>query len=144
MRYLEPLLLVDDEETIRLTLCRVLQRQGFRVTAVGSGADALCALDDQAFGVVVTDLAMDGVTGEKVLKHALKKDADCCVIIITGFDDSHTAAENLRNGAFDCVAKPFDYDELLLRIARGAEHRKLVRRLRRYEDATPANPEDPS
>ncbi len=131
------ILLIDDEPTIRRTLSRALERNGFAVTDVAGGDEALGALEERSFDVVITDLAMEGTDGMTVLERAKQLDPDSCVIVITGFSDTDSAVNALRLGAEDYVAKPFDYDEILLRVARCAERRQLRRKVRLYEEFLP-------
>lgn len=131
------ILLVDDEVTIRRTLSRALERIGFSVATATSGTEALHLLTERVFDVIITDLAMEGTGGMTVLERAKQGDPDCCVMVITGFSDTASAVAALRLGAEDYVAKPFDYDELLLRVTRCAERRQLRRKVRLYEDFLP-------
>ncbi|MDF1554248.1 MAG: response regulator [Deferrisomatales bacterium] len=131
------ILLIDDEPTIRRTLRRALERNDFAVTDVAGGDQALLALQEKSFDVVITDLAMEGTNGMTVLEQAKRLDPDTCVMVITGFSDTASAVNALRLGAEDYVAKPFDYDEILLRIERCAERRRLRRKVRLYEEFLP-------
>ena len=131
------ILLVDDEPLALRTLARVLAAAGYEVTALESGAEAVERLRRERFDVVVTDLVMEGVGGVAVLREAKERDPDACVVIVSGYCDVDSAIDALRLGAEDYLAKPFDYDELLLRVARCAEKRDLRRKLKLYEDILP-------
>ncbi|MBE0618191.1 MAG: response regulator [Proteobacteria bacterium] len=131
------ILLVEDEELARCTLVRVLETQGYDVTSLDNGAAAVTCLAAERFDVVTTDLVMEGLDGVQVLREAKKRDPDACVVVVSGYCDVDSAIDALRLGAEDYLAKPFDYDELLLRVARCVEKRELRRRLRLYEDILP-------
>ncbi|NTU60021.1 MAG: response regulator [Deltaproteobacteria bacterium] len=127
-------LLVDDEPIILATVEAALSRAGYQVTALGNGADASAHLAEHRPDVVVTDVAMEGMSGIDLLRRAKALDPDVAVIVVTGYCDAGTAIESLRLGAEDYLAKPFDFDELLLRVARCAETRALRLRVRRCEE----------
>jgi DNA-binding NtrC family response regulator len=130
-------LLVEDEALALRTLARVLGAAGYEVTALESGAEAVERLRKERFDVVITDLVMEETGGVAVLREAKERDPDACVVIVSGYCDVDSAIDALRLGAEDYLAKPFDYDELLLRVARCAEKRDLRRKLKLYEDILP-------
>lgn len=130
-------LLVEDEPLALVTLSRALRAKGYGVTALDNGAEALAQLRGERFDVVVTDLVMEGTNGMAVLREAKERDPDACVLIISGYCDVDSAIDALRLGAEDYLAKPFDYDELLLRVHRCAERRELRRKLKLYERILP-------
>ncbi len=131
------ILLVEDEQLARRTLARVLEIKGYHVTSLESGDAALARLRDERFDVVITDLVMEGTNGVQVLREAKERDPDACVVVVSGYCDVDSAIDALRLGAEDYLAKPFDYDELLLRVARCAEKRELRRKLKLYEHILP-------
>jgi PAS domain S-box-containing protein len=119
------ILLVDDEVVIRNSLARELRDEHFSVTAVGSGAEAIDAMHNGQYDVVITDLMMGGIDGFSVLK-AVKNLAPLTkVIIITGYGDLGSAIDALRLGADDYTLKPCDTDELVFRVRRCLEKQSL-------------------
>jgi PAS domain S-box-containing protein/putative nucleotidyltransferase with HDIG domain len=115
------------------SLGKILSDVGYNAEAFTSSDEALAAIKMQKFDVILMDVEMPERDGGALLHEALKADPNVGCIIITGRrEDSHTqiSAEVLRMGAFDYILKPFAADELLMKISRVLE----VRRLRRSED----------
>jgi DNA-binding NtrC family response regulator len=131
------ILLVEDEALALRTLRGALESSGYEVTTLDNGADAVARLREERFDVVVTDLVMEGKDGVQVLREAKERDPDVCVMMISGYCDVDSAIGALRLGAEDYLAKPFDYDEFLLRVQRCAEKRELRRKLKLYEHILP-------
>ncbi len=119
------MLLVDDEETIRVTLADDLKEVGHRVTAVDSGDAAVEQLTTKTFDVVVTDLRLPGADGLKVLTAAKERTPRTEVILITAYGTVETAVDAMHKGAFHFVLKPFLNDEILILVARVARMRQL-------------------
>jgi len=131
------ILLVEDEALARRTLGRALEAAGYEVVALADGAEALRRLEDERFDLVVTDLVMEGQDGVQVLRQAKEADPDTCVMMMSGYCDVNSAIDALRLGAEEYLAKPFDYEEFLLRVQRCVEKRELRHRLKLYEDLLP-------
>jgi PAS domain S-box-containing protein len=124
------ILFVDDEEVIRKSFARELIAEHFAVTAVGSGREAVDALEGgQQYDLVITDLMMPDVDGFGVLKAVKRYTPQASVIILTGYGDMRTAIDALRLGADDFTLKPCEIEELVFRIRRCLEKRSLVQRL---------------
>ena len=123
------ILFVDDEEVIRKSLTRELQLEDFTVTAVAGGSEALCALEQGKFDLVITDMIMPGVDGFSVLKTVKKHAPLTSVIILTGYGDMRSAIDALRLGADDFTLKPCEIEELVFRIRRCLEKQNLLQRL---------------
>ncbi|MGB3224722.1 MAG: response regulator [Desulforhopalus sp.] len=119
------ILLVDDELVIRRVLSRELRAENFSVTAVSSGNEAIDALGDTLYDLVITDLTMEGIDGVDILKATRKVAPQTAVIIITGYDDSQPAREAIRLGVDDFLVKPFEVEELLFSIQGCLKKRKL-------------------
>ena len=127
------ILLVDDEELLRLTVSRDLQDAGYAVETVEDGHQACASLAENSYDMVVTDLVMEGIDGMQVLKEAKHRDPTCGVILLTGYGNMDSAIEALRRGADDYLLKPYQREELFLRLARCLEKGKLRRELRETE-----------
>ena len=123
------ILFVDDEKLIRHSFARDLQTEGFAVTAVTGGSEAIHALEEERYDVVITDLMMPGVDGFGVLKAAKRLAPQTSVIILTGYGDMRSAIDALRLGADDFTLKPCEIDELVFRIQRCLEKQSLLQRL---------------
>lgn len=116
-------LLVDDDSAILTVFSWRLRAEHFSVTAVSSGRDALSALQDAQYDIVITDLIMEGIDGFEVLT-AVKTIAPLTpVIIISGQVES--AIDAYRLGADDFLVKPFDIEELSFKIRNCFENLSL-------------------
>ena len=118
-------LVVDDEPRIRDSLQRVLDPMGYRVLTAANGREALETLASEPVSIVLLDLQMPDMHGMTVLHAIRARDPHIVVIIITGFSTVQTAAEAMRNGAYDLLPKPFDPGQLRLAIARAREKMAL-------------------
>ena len=116
-------LVVDDDEVVRLAHLRSLKSAWCNAEAVWSGDEALRAMEQQRYDVVLLDLRMPGTDGMSVLKTIKQRWPDCEVVIITGFPTIETAKEAVRLGAYDYLAKPVGPDEVI-NAANGAVTQK--------------------
>lgn len=116
-------LVVDDEEVVRLSYRRSLAGARCDVETVSSGKDALRVMERRAFDVVMLDLRMPGMDGMSVLKTIKEKWPECEVVIVTGYPSIETAKEAVRLGAYDYLAKPVGPDDVI-HAATGAMMRK--------------------
>jgi two-component system response regulator HydG len=126
-------LVVDDDEANRVTLERILAREGYRVVHADSGRAAMEKLRDDRVDLVLTDLKMPGMSGIDLLKAARKVDPDLEVVVMTAYGTVESAVEAMKEGAYDFVAKPLRRLELVSTIAKALEKRSLQvenRRLR--------------
>ena len=121
------ILLADDERTIAITLRDRLAEAGHAVTVVRDGQEALAALAESAFDVVVTDIKMPGVTGIQVLEEVKRTRPDTEVVVITGYGTIESAVDATKKGAFEYVLKPFDNDEIVLILSKIEELKRLRR-----------------
>ena len=108
-------LVVDDEETVRKLLQRVLEESGYSVIASSTGYEALERLSTHKIELVLLDIKMPGLDGYSVLEH-IRKTSNVPVIMITAVKESANVINALNLGADDYVRKPFNKEELLLRI----------------------------
>ncbi|MBV8266062.1 MAG: sigma-54-dependent Fis family transcriptional regulator [Planctomycetaceae bacterium] len=142
----EPILVADDDRTIRRNLVRLLQAEGYRTLEAASGTEALALIRAEAPAAVLLDLKMPGPDGLEVLRQLGPTLADLPVIVITAFGGSAAAIEAMRRGAYDYLTKPFDLDEVLLTLKRALRQRALVaevRSLRDREEEAEEAPEAP-
>jgi two-component system response regulator HydG len=119
-------LVVDDQRNMRATTAIVLRAAGHAVAEAEDGAAALERIQQEAFDVVLTDLRMPAVDGMEVLREAQRLAPETQVIVMTAYGTIESAVEAIRRGAYDFLAKPFKEDELLLRVAKALEKRRLV------------------
>ncbi len=119
-------LLVDDEETIRVTLHDDLVAAGHRVTAVANGSDALHLIESRVFDAVVSDIRMPGVEGTELLARVMQLRPATAVILMTGYGTIESAVEALRAGAYHYVVKPFLNDDIVAHVKRIGEIKALA------------------
>jgi two-component system response regulator PilR (NtrC family) len=122
----EAILVADDEPGVRESLAEVLRDAGYDVRTAPDGPNALGALDEREFAVVLTDLRMPGADGLAVLRRAHETAPQTLVVVMTAHGSVETAVEALRNGAADYILKPVVFDELLAKVKRLLEHRHLA------------------
>lgn len=121
------ILVVDDEPSMRTTLSILLKREGYQVSLAESGAEALPMLAPGEYDMILTDLKMEGMDGIELLRHIKAVDPQAEVLIFTAYGTIATAVEAMKLGAYDYIGKPFDEEELLLKVARALERKALVR-----------------
>ncbi|MEJ7812399.1 MAG: HD domain-containing phosphohydrolase [Gemmatimonadaceae bacterium] len=119
------ILIVDDEETIRLALSKFLRLRGYDVRAVGSGPEALEVLAREQFMVMLCDVRMPGMTGIEVVARAAAQDPDLAIMILTAVNDARTATEALASGACDYLMKPVELTDLQHAVERALHKRDL-------------------
>jgi two-component system, NtrC family, response regulator PilR len=119
------LLVVDDERSMRELLSIVLRREGYDVTLAENGRAAVEQLERGRFDLLVSDIKMPDMTGVDVLRAAKRLDPDILGIMITAFASADTAIEAMRLGAHDYLSKPFDVDELKMKVRNALEQRQL-------------------
>ncbi len=127
-------LLVEDEVNMAKTQAKILQRKGYEVDTAGNGREALRLLDRAAFDVVITDLKMPVMDGMQLLREMNIKERGCAVIVLTGHGTIESAVEAMQRGAADYLTKPCNPDELLLKVDKLLETKRLreeVEHLRR-------------
>lgn len=123
------ILVVDDEESIRELCQRYLLREGFQVTAVDNGEKALEEIYNNKFSLVISDIKMPGIGGLELLKKIKDYNPNLDVIIITGYPAVETAVQTLKNGAYDYILKPIDFDEFKIVVKRCIYQQKLKQEL---------------
>jgi two-component system response regulator (stage 0 sporulation protein F) len=106
------ILIVDDEAPVREVLNDYFVERGYVVFMASNGEEALAAFTREGPDVVLLDVRMPGIDGMQVLKRLREADPDVPVIMVTANEDLETARETLSIGAFDYVAKPFDFEHL--------------------------------
>ena len=130
------ILVVDDHEGNRKSLSRLLERRGYRVTAVGDGEAALAFVRETVPDLILLDVIMPGLNGWEVLKHirATHSPSELAIIMATGRDDSEDVVNALSLGANDYVTKPLDFPVVLARIETQIALSASVRRIKALEE----------
>jgi DNA-binding response OmpR family regulator len=120
------ILIVDDEEAIRGILCRKLETDGYNCEVAADGKEALWKAFMKDFDLVLMDIKMPGLSGMEALPQLVTNHPDTCVIMMTAVVDTETAVQAMKLGACDYVTKPFDLDDLGMRVQKALERRKLI------------------
>jgi len=124
---LPPLLVVDDERNMRLSLQTVLGDEGYTVRAVESAEEGLNRLAHEDFFMVITDARLGGMSGYEFLGRIRQQWPDLPTLMITAYATPKLAVDAIKAGAIDYLAKPFAPEELLHAVARCAERCRLLR-----------------
>lgn len=126
------ILVVDDEQSLRLILSQVLTDDGHDVTVAASGEEGLKLFQEQKFPIVFTDIVMGDMNGLELLKEIKKIQPETQVIIITSHASLDTAITALRDGAYDYLVKPFEELDMISNVAiRAIEKTRLTEENRR-------------
>lgn len=121
------ILIADDEEQIREPLSFVLKEEGYNCKTVNDGLNAIKALEEDNYDILITDIKMPGMNGVEVLKKSLEISPETIVILITAYGSVETAIDALRKGAADYLLKPLDFDEVLLRLENLISNKDMIR-----------------
>ena len=119
-------LVVDDQKNMRATTALLLRQAGHAVEEAEDGAAAVQRVQHETFDVVLTDLRMPSVDGMEVLRAVQQASPETQVIVMTAYGTIESAVEAIRRGAYDFLAKPFKEGEVLLRVAKALEKRRLL------------------
>jgi len=115
---LSRLLVVEDDASVRSNIVTCLELEGFAVDAVGSTREALNRLAQDNYPIVLSDIYIDERSGLDVLRVARENNPHCAVILMSGRGSMETVMAATRGGAFDYLAKPFDFDDMIDKIRR--------------------------
>jgi len=127
------ILVVDDEESIRAIITRRLEVDGYTCEVAADGKEALWKAFMKDFDLVLMDVKMPGISGMEALPQMVTNHPDTCVVMMTAVVDTETAVEAMKLGAYDYITKPFDLDDLGMRVEKALERRKLVLENRDYQ-----------
>ena len=126
------LLVADDDAAVRGVLSELLCAE-YECESVGSAEEALALLKSDGFQLVLSDLAMPGMSGLELIPRVRELSPDTLVIVVSGSQEIESAVEAMRAGAFDYLVKPFDLEHLRLTVRRALEHQRLLAAKRGYE-----------
>ena len=136
----ERILIVDDEESVAITMQAILEMDGHDVATAASVGDATRLLQATEYDLVLSDLRLDDGDGLQIVGEARRVWPESVCIILTGYASLDSAVKALREGAYDYLVKPCDVEELRLTVQRGLERRRLGRQLReRVQELEAAN-----
>jgi two-component system, NtrC family, response regulator len=136
------ILVIDDDDAILQSCQTILEDQGLAVAVASGGEAGLVLLRQKAFDLALIDLRMPGMNGLEALAQATALDPDLVSIIFTAYGTIESAVEAVRKGAFNYITKPFTAGQLVAAVAKGLEHRKLLRdnlRMRQELKCCPAH-----
>ena len=131
------ILIVDDEESFRIVVRMLLEKEKHHILDAASGRDALRVIERDKPDLVLLDVMMPDMTGIQVLEEIRERHPGVDVIMVTAYGNLEIAVDALRLGAYDFIQKPMDNEELLASINRCLEKRRLdeeLRRLRRLNE----------
>jgi DNA-binding NtrC family response regulator len=134
-------LVVDDDQNLRLAFRRILDPQVFVIDEAASGEEAMALAGQRAYSVVFLDLRMPGMSGMEVLARLQETDNKVPVVMMTAFGTTDTAIEAVKNGAYDFILKPFEVEDIKRLANQAAEaHRLMARRVGLPSDEAPPPP----
>lgn len=119
------IIVVDDEQSARTGMCKLLEQDGYEVTTCEDGSEALAKLDEGPVDLVITDLRMPKMDGFELLRATKAQWPHIPVVMVTAFGDVGSAVLAMREGAEDFLTKPTDFDALSLTIGRAIERSEL-------------------
>jgi|KBSSwiStaDraftv2_1062776.scaffolds.fasta_scaffold63156_2 signal transduction histidine kinase len=120
------LLVVDDEESLRITTAAIFENEGYVVDTASSGDEAIDLMSKEDYDLVLTDLHMEGGDGLSVLNQIRRQAPLTISVVLTGFASVESAIAALQEGAYDYLVKPCDIESMKHTIRRGVEHRRLM------------------
>ncbi len=120
------LLIVDDELSVRDSLCKWFREEGYEVATTENASDALTRLTQQRWDMALVDIKMPGTDGIELQRRMHEVDPELIVIIMTGYASVETAVAALKNGAYDYVTKPLDPDEIAHLVKNALAHKRAA------------------
>jgi len=125
MKESKRILVVDDEESMRHMLGVLLGQEGYEVTSVADGKEALEKVDE-GYDFILADVRMPRMDGKTLLKELQKRNVPSTVIMMSAYGNVDTALEAIKLGAYDYIPKPFKADEILLTLKKAEERARLI------------------
>lgn len=120
------ILITDDDETLCYLLKEELVNEGYIVDTVYDGKDAIEMLKKRYYDILLLDLEMREIHGEKVLSFVKDNHPSLQVIVLTAKSDMRTAIDCIKQGAYDFITKPYEFGQLCITIERALEHKDLL------------------
>ena len=116
----QPILVVEDDDDLRSVIAEILAEGGYTVVCAADAAGALDVLGDDEFSLVLSDINMDGMDGQQLLRRVKRMHPELPVVLMTAFGSVEQAVQAIRDGANDYIEKPFLSETLLEAVARYA------------------------
>ncbi|MFZ2948959.1 MAG: sigma-54 dependent transcriptional regulator [Desulfuromonadaceae bacterium] len=120
------ILVIDDDDSGREALTMLLRSAGYDVTSAATGMSALDLIGREQYQVIVSDLFLPDKSGLDILQNVHKVSPETDFIVVTGHASAQTAVRAIKEGAFDYITKPIDFDELKIVVAKALEKQKLL------------------
>ena len=133
---MKKLLVVEDEQNLRDGIATAFSEQGWEVSQAADGEEAIRLLESEVYDVLVTDYQMPGNDGIDVLKRCKMINEGTVVLMMTAHGTVESAVEAMQAGTYDYILKPFNLEELELKVDKALEHRKLLARLEAFDRET--------
>jgi putative nucleotidyltransferase with HDIG domain len=127
------ILVVDDEAHVRSMIAATLERQGYEVMLASGGREAMDAIGQESFELILTDIVMQDGNGLALLEHIHAESPNLPVIMVTAIHDISVAIDSMRRGAYDYVLKPFEREHLMATVQRALEYRQALQESRTYQ-----------
>jgi DNA-binding NarL/FixJ family response regulator len=128
------ILIVDDEDSIRSLLRRILEKDGYQCTTVSDVKEARTSMKETHFDLLLSDIKMPGESGIDLIRRVKTEYPDTAVVMVTVIDDQETARVALKMGIYGYIIKPFDENQILISVANALRRRDLEMRERRYRE----------
>jgi DNA-binding NtrC family response regulator len=130
---MKKMLVAEDESTLREGIATAFRDRGWDVVEATDGAEAFARLEESVFDVLVTDYQMPEKNGLEVLKRSKMINEGTVGLVMTAYGTVESAVEAMKAGAYDYVLKPFDLEEMEMKVERAIEHRRLLARIEAYD-----------
>jgi DNA-binding NtrC family response regulator len=111
------ILVIDDEDIVRISVSRALAPEGYEIKTVKDGSEGMKQLEQEEFDLVLTDLKMPNMDGIEVLSNIKNRWPKTDVVIVTGYQTVETAVKAIKLGAADYIEKPFTPDSLIAMVS---------------------------
>ncbi|MFN2352894.1 MAG: sigma-54-dependent transcriptional regulator [Desulfopila sp.] len=121
------ILMIEDEKILRISLEDALTAEGYTVLALEKGRDALAALENGDFSLLITDIRLPDIGGMEILRQSMTLSAATPVIMMTGYGNIEDAVESMRIGAFDYITKPFNLEEMFVTVNKALEVHSITK-----------------
>ncbi len=133
---MKKILIAEDEPTLREGIAAAFRDRDWQVCEAADAGQAIARLEEEVFDVLLTDYKMPDRSGLEVLKRCKMLNEGTVAVVMTAYGTVESAVEAMKAGAFDYALKPFDLEELEIKVERALEHRRLLSRLQAYDRDT--------
>jgi DNA-binding NtrC family response regulator len=130
---MKKILVAEDERTLREGIATAFRDRGWEVVEAADGTEAIARLEEAVFDVLVTDYQMPEKSGLDVVKRSKMINESTVAIVMTAYGTVESAVDAMKAGAYDYVLKPFDLEEMEMKVERAIEHRRLLARVEAYD-----------